>query len=397
MAHFNAILIGGPSHSGKSVLTHSMTQALRRPPSIEHYVLRACPDGEGDWSNQSLPETVQLIRQKGQFTEKFIQQVVSDLDCRHLPLLVDVGGKPQPDQEVIFAQCTHAILLAQDEAGLAAWRPLVERNGLSIIAELLSLRQGENRLIESGPLLRAHLTGLARHCELRGAVFDAVVACAAAYLREPPEVLSHHNLNLAPTELAVDLPVLAQQLGAAGDWPADLLPKLLDYLPAGADLSLYGRGPNWAFAGIAAHAQGESFYQFDPRLGWVRPVRVLVGEAAGSWLDLAVEPRAGYRLLKMRLPEYYLDYDACAQTGAPALDADGGLVLWGKVPHWLLTGMAVAYRNSAWLAVFQPKLQGAVVVASRTPGVAIGDSIPLEPADLADVQTKQPVPCKGER
>jgi CRISPR-associated protein Csx3 len=392
MAHFNAILIGGPPHSGKSVLTHSLTQALRVPP-VDHYVLRACPDGEGDWSNEAPPETVQLIRQKGQFTTKFVEQVVRDLNQRHLPLLVDVGGKPQPDQEVIFAQCTHAILIAQDEAGLVAWRPLVERNGLSTIAELLSRREGEDRLIENGPVLRAHLTGLERHCQLRGAVFDAVVACAAAYLREPEAVLSHHNLSLAPTELAVDLPVLAQQLGAAGKWTPDLLPKLLDYLPADADLSLYGRGPNWLFAAVAAHTQREAFYQFDARLGWVKPVRVVVGAAPGDWLGLTVEQRPGFQLLKMELPRYYLDYAACAQTGAPTADPDQGLVLWGKAPHWLLTGMARAYRQQPWLAVFQPQLQQAVVVAARTPGVAIGDLIPMEQADLAKTQVEQPAAC----
>src|SRR5438552_6610469 len=44
-----AILIGGPPHTGKSVLTYSLSQALRKR-SIEHYVIRASPDGEGDWS-----------------------------------------------------------------------------------------------------------------------------------------------------------------------------------------------------------------------------------------------------------------------------------------------------------------------------------------------------------
>ena len=57
MAHFNAILIGGPPHSGKSVLTYSLTQTLRQQ-GIDHYVLRACPDGEGDWSNEAAPERV---------------------------------------------------------------------------------------------------------------------------------------------------------------------------------------------------------------------------------------------------------------------------------------------------------------------------------------------------
>ena len=35
-----AVVIGGPPHSGKSVLAYSLTRALRAP-SISHYLLRA--------------------------------------------------------------------------------------------------------------------------------------------------------------------------------------------------------------------------------------------------------------------------------------------------------------------------------------------------------------------
>jgi len=47
MNQFPALMIGGPPHSGKSVLAYSLTQALRAR-QIDHYLLRACPDGEGD-------------------------------------------------------------------------------------------------------------------------------------------------------------------------------------------------------------------------------------------------------------------------------------------------------------------------------------------------------------
>lgn len=79
MTTLPAIAIGGPPHSGKSVLTYSLTQLLREQ-KIEHYVLRACPDGEGDWSNEAAPERVLAIRQKGQFTETFIARSV--LRCK---------------------------------------------------------------------------------------------------------------------------------------------------------------------------------------------------------------------------------------------------------------------------------------------------------------------------
>jgi CRISPR-associated protein Csx3 len=47
-----AVLIGGPPHAGKSVLFYSLTQALRER-NIRHHAIRACPDGEGNWSQES--------------------------------------------------------------------------------------------------------------------------------------------------------------------------------------------------------------------------------------------------------------------------------------------------------------------------------------------------------
>ncbi len=46
------LLIGGPPNAGKSVLFHSLSSALHRQ-NIRHYALRACPDGEGNWSQES--------------------------------------------------------------------------------------------------------------------------------------------------------------------------------------------------------------------------------------------------------------------------------------------------------------------------------------------------------
>ena len=110
MTTFPAVLIGGPPHSGKSVLVYSLTRALRDR-AVAHYVLRACPDGEGDWSNEAEQQHVRFLRYKGEFTPEFVEQMAAFLQRRHLPLLVDVGGKPTTDQEALFSYCTHAVLL----------------------------------------------------------------------------------------------------------------------------------------------------------------------------------------------------------------------------------------------------------------------------------------------
>lgn len=227
---------------------------------------------------------------------------------------------------------------------------------------------------------------------LQGPVFEAVVTCTAIYLHEPYAVLSGHHLNSAPTELAIDLRELARQLGVDAEspfWTPQVLPELLGYLPSGVSLSLFGRGPNWLIAAAAIHAQPKRFYQFDPRLGWVTPVQVLPGApAAGGWLEVQVTQCEAYQLLEITLPGHYVDYAECAQTFAPAVNAAQGLVLSGKVPHWLMAGMAIAYCNQPWLAVYQPTLGYAVVIASRTRGVPIGDLVPVDHTLLGSTHTR---------
>src|SRR5438094_269249 len=113
-----AVLIGGPPHAGKSVLFYSLTHALRQR-GIRHHAIRACPDGEGNWTQESDAETVSQIRIKieGDWPDDYVKRICLDLEHRCLPLLVDVGGKPKESQMCILRQCTHSLLPHQPGGG----------------------------------------------------------------------------------------------------------------------------------------------------------------------------------------------------------------------------------------------------------------------------------------
>ncbi len=57
-----AILIGGPPNAGKSVLLYNLTQALYER-GVRHHILRACPDGEGNYFQEGHPVTVSSLRE----------------------------------------------------------------------------------------------------------------------------------------------------------------------------------------------------------------------------------------------------------------------------------------------------------------------------------------------
>ncbi|MFQ5613153.1 MAG: hypothetical protein ACE5H9_13575 [Anaerolineae bacterium] len=202
MELFPAVMIGGPPHSGKSVLTYSLTQALRQR-GVAHYVLRAVPDGEGDWANEADQTFVRQIRVKGEVTRQWIAYMCRDIASRHLPLLVDVGGRPTPWQEAVFDFCTHAILLTPDETHRADWNDKATRHGLIILAELHSVLTGAQVVHTTHPRLQGQISGLERGESAQGPTFESLVDLLANLFAYDEEELRTAHLSLAPVELTV--------------------------------------------------------------------------------------------------------------------------------------------------------------------------------------------------
>lgn len=395
-AHFPAVLIGGPPHSGKSVLVYSLTQTLRGL-HVPHYVLRACPDGEGDWANEADQLLVKTLRSKGPYSRPFIERVVRDLQRRHLPLLVDVGGKPKPWQETVFAACNYAILLVADrpedahqfEAEMQEWREMMLRNGVPVIAELKSVLHGQNSLQSTFPQVIGTMAGLVRGQQAQGESYEALVARLRRLFNYSPAEVAQQHMAQSPAELGLNLETLAQTLDVAGGrWQPHHLPILRDYLPAGQPLAVYGRGPNWLYAALALQAAPAGFWLFDVRLGWVAPpVLPIVSEEGLSrpvqqgW-ETVLQRESGSVILNFKTQSQYLDIEEPELLPIVQPPTDTGLILSGKIPHWLLIAASIQMApTSSWLGIYQPMLKGAVIAYSRVPDFKPGQVVPVTPEE----------------
>ena len=382
-----AVVIGGPPHSGKSVLAYSLTQALRER-GVEHYVLRAYPpDYEGDWFLACDQSQVRHLRIKGAQSEAWLPLVQRDIAQRHLPLIVDLGGLPTLEQEALLDACTHAIALTPDAATHDEWGARFARHGLVLLADIHSVLEGETRLDAQEPLLRGKLAGLERGQPAHGPTFEALVERLSLLFTQAARGLRHQHLETAPVELAVDVDHLARSLGCdARAWQPEDLPAVLDYLPEGQPLALYGRGPNWLYAAVAVHAWPAPFHLFDVRLGWVESPALAFGELPpDAPLQARVTESLYGQLVTFQLVDAYLDLAAARDLHVPPVAGEGSVILNGKLPHWLWCALARAYRGAwhpratPWLALFQPQVQGAVVVASRVADPAVGTCVPFPP------------------
>lgn len=405
MQLFPAVMIGGPPHSGKTVLATALSQALRRR-GVEHYVLRACPDGEGNWSSQADALLVRALRYKGQITPEYVRLVCRDIANRHLPLIVDVGGQPAEFQEAVFDQCTHAILLTPQTEKRVWWRQLAARHNLPLLADLHSSRAGRSRVWHMRPVLQAKLCHLERQQPVRGPAFQALVGLLCSLFNYGQDELLTHHLAAAPTELTVELTRLHQTCGRGrpGDrWRPEQLATVLDYLPPGTPLSVYGRGPNWLYAALALHTWPAPFYQFDVRLGWVAAPPLAVGPVEQQTIETSdytctLTEQTGYVSLELKLLDQYLDYDQAVHMQLPALPVGRGVVLSGQLPLWLYTGLARSYRQAPWLAIYQPQLNGALVVGvTSSDGPRLGEILSLHHPQSAQSPANRCTPLQVRR
>jgi CRISPR-associated protein Csx3 len=378
MDTFPAVMIGGAPHTGKSTLAHHLSMRLRS--DAEHYLLRATPDGEGDWSYQASPHLARALRIKGTFTPAWIEGICQDISARHLPFLVDVGGLPQPDQEVIFDRCTHAIVLSRTPEEHDLWVELARRHSLIILADLHSDLHGQDAITSILPALQGTIAGLDRVAPRLGVTFDALVERLRQLFDYDAQELRGLHLAEAPAEieLLVDLDRLADSLGADHlQWEPRSLPQVLDYLPAATPLALYGRAPAWLYAAIARHVWPADLWQFDARLGWVRTpaLRVLAAPSQAIW-ETSLRSADGHLRLEFTSHDRHLDLNLVAHLPVPPIPSDQGLILSGKLPQWVWTALVRTYHEQPWLAVFAPREQRAVVVWSRVAELPPGSMLP---------------------
>jgi CRISPR-associated protein Csx3 len=167
------------------------------------------------------------------------------------------------------------------------------------------------------------------------------------------------------------------------NWEPAMLPVLLTRLPAHTPLSVYGIGPGWLYAALAAYANPRSFYLFDPKLpfGWISPVRVVLSTEVVQEEDLHLETTSiqGATILKISFPYDRLEYLRPEPLRFPSVPIEQGVIIDGRVPNWLLTALTQLYQTAgvAWIATFYPPLGKAVVVFSRRESPRPGDLVTI--------------------
>jgi len=93
-------------------------------------------------------------------------------------------------------------------------------------------------------------------------------------------------------------------------------------------------------------------------------------------VNFNVSERADFTLVEFTL-DGPISPDILHTLTPPQVDATKGVVISGRGPIWLYAYLTHYYHYTLWVATYDPRLGGAVVVQSHTPSKREGDVIPV--------------------
>lgn len=153
------VALVGPPHSGKSVLLGALYRELQqRLPAEEFqrdvFLVRACPDGEGNWFSDIPAELAMTLRFKNQWDDAFAQGVCQNLETlaktKRL-VLVDVGGRIDQRNQWILNCCTHAVIVSRDPQAVGEWRGALQSSDVQLLAEVESTLEEVCEVLDETP------------------------------------------------------------------------------------------------------------------------------------------------------------------------------------------------------------------------------------------------------
>lgn len=130
-----AVLIVGPPDSGKSVLSHGLLQKLL-PKYPNVFLQRANWDGEGNWILETAltPEQQKehKLANKGKPTDTFFAvhaQGILNLRRQKDLVLVDVGGRIDPQKDPVLEACSHYLIISSKPEAVEDWHEFCRDRG----------------------------------------------------------------------------------------------------------------------------------------------------------------------------------------------------------------------------------------------------------------------------
>ena len=366
------VVFCGPPHSGKSVFIANLIDKL---PTDAYTIIRACPDGEGNWSNNKNQNETSIVRKKGKFTKSFIEDACKAIDNQtNKIVLVDVGGIMSKENEKVFEHCDSFVVLSSDEKKKEEWLKFGQGLGLECLGILDSSLEGQEEIYSRQPYLQGRIVGLERGEVLKNSqVIKAIVSDIVRKSRygekSKKEKTNFIGTMIDDTELGFDLGYGKEILTEDGTsikqvkWSEKALSKIYininEKVNTKQPIRINGIRANFVLCVICKalkkkSAQAVSTY--DARTKQYIPIKSLpkkrgLKQTEGLSYNIIENKENIFMDIDITKEQYSLeDYDQCM---LPQIKENKNLYLSGKIPLWLLASISSSYDSNK-IFTFQP-------------------------------------------
>ena len=365
-------IVCGPAHSGKSVFIANL---IYRLPSDSSTTIRACPDGEGTWSNNKNQQEVSNVRKKGKFTKEFIENSCKAIDNQTSDIvLVDVGGVMTKENRKIFRHCDNFIVLSSNEKLKQKWLRYGQYLGLECIGCIDSALEGKEKIYSREPYLQGKIVGLERgekleNSELLKTIVSDIVEKSKQEKTKKTETQSFNGVIIENMELATKIGNVTETLTEQGnvikhtEWSPSHIPQVYKIINKKInfkdEVRIQGIRPNFLITAIckACQKQGvKKISAFDIRSNQYIPIRQLPKKRGikiknGLSYNVIQNKENVFLNIDLLQDNYTLeDYSKCI---LPQINERKNLYLSGRLPNWLIASITNSY-NSSRIYTFQP-------------------------------------------
>lgn len=358
------VIVCGQPHSGKSVFLANLMRLL---PPDSFYLAFAAPDGEWHWSNFGDQDLVQVVRQKGKFSEDFVSSMVDAIRFNEQPLvLVDTGGVMSPENARIFSACDGCIILSSDHEKISAWREFATRNNVQVLAELDSVLHGTCELYpdQGDNIVRGRISGLERGQTIQSSTLNTIIDRLREIIRSNADMTEGEMLcNINGVTLVTRLDVADRNDPFLGVRPQHLR-SALRLTAAVAKLEVVRiwnvRAAILASA-YAARLSG-AVELYDVSKGYIRVPEVTPQGAGNGNVAWEVLELPEYTLVKFK-PTCFITADMLQSVVPPMIDTEKPVVLaHDGPPMWLDATIVRSYARAGapWVAMLWPVESGRV-------------------------------------
>jgi len=94
-------------------------------------------------------------------------------------------------------------------------------------------------------------------------------------------------------------------------------------------------------------------------------------------INLTAQEKNDFTIIEIEIEGGVCTPDDLKKLTFPQVNLQKGVIISGRAPVWVFATIVHEFHPSAWVATFDPRLGGGVVVQTHSQGIKVGDVITI--------------------